>query len=304
MVHLGALDEFRNDSDVTFYGGERHNRTMGFLEFFGFRRAPLLHVAVDEGSGHTVVLVHGIASSSVTFDNVYPLLKNRYRVIALDLLGFGKSPIPPEATYTLEEHVASLKRTLSSLRIRGRLTMVGHSLGALIAARYAAENPHTLSHLILVAPPVYVPGNTVIDPMERFQLDGLQRLYDFMRSNPAFTAAGAKALSALSPIKHVVEVSERNWRAFSLSLEKCIESQTTVTDIAQVRVPVDLIYGTRDPFLAQAGLRVVERMRGVATTRVDGMDHLIRPRFANEIVRLIDNPSPPTTPIRIVGQGR
>ena len=274
---------------------------MGFLEFFGFRAAPLLHVAVDEGSGHSVVLVHGIASSSVTFDNVYPLLKDRYRVIALDLLGFGKSPIPPEATYTLEEHVASLKRTLSSLRIRGRLTMVGHSLGALIAARYAAENPSKLSHLILIAPPVYVPGETALDPMERFQLDALHSIYSFMRTNRGFTAAGAATLAKLLPIKHVVEVSETNWNAFSQSLENCIESQTIVTDIAQVKVPVDVIYGTRDPLLAQAGLRVVERMRGVATTRVDGKDHLIRPRFAAEITRLIDNPSPPTTPIRVVG---
>lgn len=275
---------------------------MGFLDFLGLRKAPLLHVALDEGEGHTVVLIHGIASSSVTFDNVYPLLEGRYRVIALDLLGFGQSPNPRDATFTLEQHVAAVRRTIRALQVRGRITLVGHSLGALIAARYAAENPLMLSHLVLVSPPIYVPGNTVIDPLERLQLDGLLRLYDFMRANPAFTSAGARALSTLSPIKKVVEVSESNWRAFSLSLENCIQSQTTVTDIAQVKVPVDLIFGTRDPFLAQAGLRVVERMRGIATTRVEGMDHLIRPRFAKEIVRLIDNPSPPTRPIRIVGE--
>jgi pimeloyl-ACP methyl ester carboxylesterase len=274
---------------------------MGIRWFLGFTRAPLLHVACDEGTGHTVVLVHGIASSSVTFDNVVPLLKDTYRVVTIDLLGFGQSPNPPEATFTLDEHVKALKRTIQSVRPTGRITLVGHSLGALIAARFAAKNSSMLSHLILVAPPVYVPGNTVVDPMERFQLDGLLGLYDFMRSNAAFTSAGAKALSKLLPIKNVVEVSEHNWRAFSLSLEKCIESQTTATDIAQVTVPVELIYGTRDPFLAQAGLRMLERMRGVVTTRVDGQDHLIRPRFATEIVRLIDNPSPPTRPIRIIG---
>lgn len=276
---------------------------MGLLEFLGFRKAPLLHVAVDAGVGHTVVLIHGIASSSVTFDNVVPLLKDHCRVVALDLLGFGKSPNPIDATFTLEEHVAAVRRTIKSLHVKGRLTLVGHSLGALIAARYAAENPTMLSHLVLIAPPVYVPGETALDPIERFQIDALRSIYAFMRTNRAFTSAGAAALSKLLPIKHVVEVSEGNWRAFSLSLENCIESQTTVTDIAQVRVPIDMIYGSRDPFLAQAGLRVVERMRGVATTKVNGADHLIRPRFAQEIVRLIDSPSPPTTPIRVVGDG-
>ena len=270
------------------------------LDALGLRKTPLLHVAHDAGEGHAVVLVHGIASSSVTFENVVPLLSGRYRVITIDLMGFGESPSPLSSNYTLEEHVRALKRTIVSLRIKGRITLVGHSLGALISARFAAENPSMLSQLVLVAPPVYVPGDTVIDPVERLHIDALQRLYDFMRSNPAFTSASAKALARLSPIKNIIAVNEQNWRAFSLSLEKCIESQTTMTDIAQVRVPVELVYGTRDPFLAPAGLRVVERMRGVATTRVEGMDHLIRPRFAKEIVRVIDNPSPPTKPIRLV----
>lgn len=273
---------------------------MGFLDVLGLSRAPLLHVAIDEGRGPAVILLHGIASSSVTFDNVVPLIRDHHRVIAIDLLGFGESPKPVTSNYTLEEHVAALKRTLRSLKISGRATLVGHSLGALISARYAAQNPQSLSHLILVAPPVYLPGETVLDPIERLQMDAYRRLYDYMRQNRAFTQASAKALAKLLPIKNAIEVNSGNWRAIALSMEKCIESQTTVTDIAQVKVQVDLVYGTRDPFLAPAGLRVIERMRGVATTRVDGQDHLIRPGLAEEIVRLIDNPSPPTRPIRLV----
>jgi hypothetical protein len=140
----------------------------------------------------------------------------------------------------------------------------------------------------------------VLDPLERFQMDAYKKLYDYMRSNRSFTQAGARALARLLPIKNAIEVNSGNWRAISLSLEKCIESQTLVTDIAQVKIQVDLVYGTRDPFLAPAGLRVIERMRGVATTRVDGQDHLIRTGLAEEIVRLIDNPSPPTKPIRLI----
>lgn len=273
---------------------------MGIAEFFGFTASPKLHVAVDRGSGPAVVLLHGIASSSVTFDNVVPLLGSTRRVIALDLLGFGKSPTPVTATYSLEEHVAAVSRTLKSLRISGPLTLVGHSLGALIATRYAAENNARVRHLIVIAPPVYVPGETVVDPIQRIQMDAYWALLDFVRKNRGFTEASAKALSLLLPIKNSLEVTEKNWRAISLSVENCIESQTTVTDLAQVQAPVDLIYGTRDPFMAPAGLRVIERMRGVSTTRVEGEDHLVRPGLAREVVRLIEHPSPPTTPIRVV----
>jgi len=49
---------------------------------------------------------------------------------------------------------------------------------------------------------------------------------------------------------------------------------------------------------------VIERMRGVATTRVEGVDHVIRPKLAKALVKVIDNPSPPTAPIKLVGWAR
>lgn len=273
---------------------------MGIRDFLFGPKAPELHVAVDEGAGHPVILLHGLASTSATWDLVVPLLRDSHRVISIDLLGFGRSPAPAGARYSLEEHVSAVDRTVRSLRLSGRATIVGHSLGSLIAARYAAQNPSLFSHLILVSPPLYLPGETVLDPLERFQMEAYKKLHSFMRTNRTFTEAAARAASLLVPMKGGIEVTEKNWRAVSLSLENCIETQTAVTDLAQVKVPVDAIWGTRDPFMAPAGLRLIERMRGVASTKVDGADHVIREKFAEEIARLVDNPSPPTTPIRVV----
>ena len=61
------------------------------------RTAPLLNVDSDVGEGPVVVLVHGIASSSATFERVIPMLSDRHRCISLDLLGFGGSPAPDDA---------------------------------------------------------------------------------------------------------------------------------------------------------------------------------------------------------------
>ena len=82
-------------------------------------------------------------------------------------------------------------------------------------------------------------------------------------------------------------MSERNWRPFVLSLQNSIETQTTLTDLAAVRVPVEVVYGSLDPFLAPSGLRVVEQLRSVTTHRVDGVDHVIRPRMARVIATAI-----------------
>jgi pimeloyl-ACP methyl ester carboxylesterase len=260
---------------------------MGWFDRWRRRGTPPLHVAIDEGEGPVVVLVHGIASSSVTFENLVPLLTPRHRVVAIDLLGFGESVAPPTAEFTIEEHVDALSRTLDALRLRGSFVLVGHSMGSLIASRYAATNPKRVRRLVLVAPPVYVSPSALGDPVERAAMGLYLRAYEYLRTNKTFTMRNAAMLARLSPIKNVLEVSERNWTAFVLSLEKAIESQTTISDIASVKAPVEVVYGTLDPFLMPGGLRIIEQMRHVHVHKVNGNDHLVRKRLARVIATAI-----------------
>ena len=251
------------------------------------RRVPPLHVAIDEGSGPVVVLVHGIASSSVTFENLVPLLTPRHRVVAIDLLGFGESVAPASAAFTIEEHVDALSDTLDAIALSGPFVLVGHSMGSLIASRYAATHPKRVRKLVLVAPPVYVTPSALGDPVERAAMGLYLKAYEYLRNNKTFTMRNAAMLARLSPIKNVLEVSERNWTAFVLSLEKAIESQTTVSDIASVKAPVEVVYGTLDPFLMPGGLRIIEQMRHVTVHKVDGNDHLVRRRLARVIAAAV-----------------
>jgi cis-3-alkyl-4-acyloxetan-2-one decarboxylase len=260
---------------------------MGWFDRWRRRGTPPLHVAIDEGEGPVVVLVHGIASSSVTFEKLVPLLTDRHRVVAIDLLGFGESVAPASAEFTIEEHVDALSRTLDALRLRAPFVLVGHSMGSLIASRYAATNPKRVRRLVLVAPPVYVSPSSLGDPVERAAMGLYLRAYEYLRNNKTFTMRNAAMLGRLSPIKNVLEVNERNWTAFVLSLEKAIESQTTISDIASVKAPVQVIYGTLDPFLMPGGLRIIEQMRHVTVHKVDGNDHLVRKRLARVIAAAV-----------------
>lgn len=258
---------------------------MGWLRRL-LRRPPLLHVAGDSGEGPPVVLLHGIASSSVTFEYVVPLVEPRHRAVRIDLLGFGESPAPADADYTIDDHVRSLHRTLRKQRLRG-FVLVGHSLGALIATRYAARHPDAVTRLVLVSPPVYIAPAEIGSPRDRAAMDLYLRLYEFLRANKQFTMGAAAGLARLSPIRNLLDVSERNWTPFVRSLQNAIESQTTVTDLVQVRCPIHLVYGTLDPLLHPAGVRIVENLRSVTSHKVQGVDHVIRPRMARVVATAI-----------------
>ncbi|MFB2555548.1 alpha/beta fold hydrolase [Herbiconiux liangxiaofengii] len=259
-------------------------------------KAPLLHVAIDSGEpesehpGPVVVMLHGIASSAATFHFVVPLVQPGHRVIAIELLGFGGSPQPENAEYTLEEHVAAVVRTIRSLRLGQPFVLVGHSLGCLIAARYAATHEDSVLKLVLVSPPVYLNPAEIGDPRVRLRMAGYLQAYQFFRQNKEFTIARARVVSKLLPVEHVMEVTEQNWTPFVKTLEHCIESQTVISDLARVDRPIELIYGRLDEFLVPGNLAIVERMRGVTTHVVANSDHMIRKPMARVVAAAIAAP--------------
>ncbi|MFB2599585.1 alpha/beta fold hydrolase [Herbiconiux sp. P17] len=264
--------------------------TMGVRERMRGSRAagavPLLHVAVDQGEGPVVVLLHGIASSSASWRLVVPYLSPLYRVIAIDVLGFGGSVGGAGVGFTLDEHVLALHKTIRSLHIRGRYTIVGHSLGALIAGRYAAVHRREISHVILASPPIY-PDRRYIDELShRLRVGGYLWFYRFVRSNKLTIINNAGRFSKWMP-GGSMKIDEQSWLAFSKSLENCIETQTATTDVAQITVPVDIVFGSRDQVIVPATIERLGAMHHVELHEVAHTDHLIRAPLAREIARLV-----------------
>jgi pimeloyl-ACP methyl ester carboxylesterase len=101
------------------------------------------------GDGPAIVLVHGLALSSTTWRYVMPALAERYRVIAPDLLGHGKSG-KPRGDYSLGAFASGIRDLLVALDIE-QATFVGHSLGGGIALQLAYQFPERCDRLVLVA---------------------------------------------------------------------------------------------------------------------------------------------------------
>jgi hypothetical protein len=141
--------------------------------------------------------------------------------------------------------------------------------------------------VVLVGPPIYLSPSGIGNPKVRAGVSAYLRAYNFIRANKDFTISNAAIISRLLP-KGTFEITERNWTPFVKSLEHCIESQTVVSDIAGVHVPVDVIYGALDAFIVPGSMQVVERMRHVTMHRVEANDHIIRKRLGRVLARVID----------------
>jgi haloalkane dehalogenase len=107
---------------------------------------------VDEGRGQVVVCLHGAPTWSYLYRSVIPNLAWKYRVIAPDLIGFGRSDkhAAPGAC-SLAAHVAQVAELARALDLRD-LTLVGHGWGGLVAAALAAAEPARCFRLALVNP--------------------------------------------------------------------------------------------------------------------------------------------------------
>lgn len=107
---------------------------------------------IDEGSGEqTIVLVHGLASNAGFWRYVIqPLADAGYRVIAVDLPGYGKSD-KGAYPYTMGFQAETLARLIQALDLEP-VIFVGHSMGGQIGITLALERPDLIDRLVLAAP--------------------------------------------------------------------------------------------------------------------------------------------------------
>lgn len=107
-----------------------------------------------------VLFIHGfISSSSFWTETLYPNFsksaKSKYRFLAVDLLGFGRSPKPNDSLYTLREHLEMIESSvLEPYKVKS-FHIVAHSLGCILALALAVKHPASIQSLTLLAPPYF-----------------------------------------------------------------------------------------------------------------------------------------------------
>jgi cis-3-alkyl-4-acyloxetan-2-one decarboxylase len=118
------------------------------FESHEFRLDGLRYHYVDEGSGPTLLFVHGNPTWSFAFRNLVKALSPNFRVLAVDHIGCGFSDKPQDYPYRLAQHVANLERFIVGLDLR-EITLFAHDWGGAIGMGAATHLPERFARFVL-----------------------------------------------------------------------------------------------------------------------------------------------------------
>jgi len=250
-----------------------------------------LSSTVIPGPKPTVVLLHGIAASRSSWQNLLPELEGKYQVVSFDLLGFGTSPKPQSADYSADDHVRSIRYSLLRLGITGPIILIGHSMGALLAVHYAARYRQGVQRLVLCSMPLLndseLDTNLILKNWTESSTNVYLRVYRSLRESQDLTLRGAKVFSRLSLRNYGFTLDQATWYSFCQSLENTIEHQRTHLELPRIHVPINLLYGQFDELIIQPKLQALTQARPEITLRTLPCSHLITKVYARAISNVL-----------------
>ncbi len=179
------------------------------------------------GRGRPIVFLHGWVGSWRYWISSMQVASTSYRAYALDLFGYGDTTHDP-LSYSLEKQAALLSGFLDEMGI-GKIAIVGHGLGALVAFYFAAQQPGSVDRIMAVSSPLDF--NSV---NARLKTASATELVDWLSSRTA------EALAALS------DASKSDPRAVSGSMSS-FQADGLFNQFRAVNVPCLLVYGQNDP---------------------------------------------------------
>lgn len=193
----------------------------------------------------TYVFIHGIGNNLHAWDEVVRTMPPDVRLVGIDLLGFGASPKPTWAQYSAKTQARSVIVTLLRMGFVQTPILVGHSLGALVSVEVAKRYPLLVKELVLCSPPFYKPeviGGKGLKPTE----DILRTLYRFAKKHPSELQKYSPMAVRLGLANRVLDINDDTVGSYIAALETSIINQTSLQDIARLKLPITIFYGAFD----------------------------------------------------------
>jgi haloalkane dehalogenase len=287
--------------DERFQGLAEYDFAPTYVEIADGDGTALRIHAVDEGpaSASPVLLMHGEPSWSYLYRRMIRGLAARgHRVVAPDLVGFGRSDKPSEqADYTYERHVAWMSAWLAALQLTD-VTLFGQDWGGLIGLRLVAAFPERFARVVV--------ANTGL-PIGAGMTDGFKRWLEYSQSVPELPVGAivarstARGLSAAEIAAYDAPFPEERFKAGARRFPALVPVTPDHASVAENKAAWARLEAFAKPFLTsfsdgdpitRGGERAFQKRvpgaRGQPHRTVAGAGHFLQEDRPEELVALID----------------
>jgi pimeloyl-ACP methyl ester carboxylesterase len=246
------------------------------------------YAAGTRGAGEPIVLLHGAFTSSHIWRDLVARLPKGHRVLVLDLLGHGRSDLPALAPLDTASHAAHVVRLLGVLGVEPAC-VVGHGMGAAVAAAIAAQSPAHVSRLLLCNPCLISAGaEPGAAPKGLRRLARLERLWRVLPPEWLASALHTALLRGYGNRRvaaHPVDVYLKPYRSLAGRDVACrqlraIAARDAAVHMPTLQQPISLMLGADDPYLPRHGEALQHALSALATPpltvhRLAGLAHAI-----------------------------
>ncbi|MEQ8194926.1 MAG: alpha/beta hydrolase [Rhodospirillales bacterium] len=228
----------------------------------------------EDGKGVPVMLLHGLGPGSQSWEHQFAGLRDKYRVIAWDMPGYGGSdPLPAESPKPTH-YAADLAALMDALKIQ-KAHVLGQSVGAIIAACFAHHYANRVLSLVLTAASS---GSGTLDSSTR-QRTLNERLDALAKNGPdglaqisaaKSVAPGTKAAIVDELAEHISMMTEEGYNP---AVHMLVNSDI-YQELGHVKVPTLVMCGTADPVTPEPSVRkIAEQIPKATFRRLPGLGH-------------------------------
>lgn len=241
----------------------------------------------DKQYAETTVFLHGISSGADSWSNQIDCFANSASVLAWNAPGYGKSAKLEKQRPNALDYSKRLLGLIESRDIQ-RINVVGHSLGALIAAAFTSEYPEKVNKLILVNP---AQGYGEFDQVKQDEVAGMRPKLLKKLGGTEMARQRSSALLFNANDGRVKLLEQIMEKITSEGFEK--SSQLLARDnihhyLDKIGKPIDLIYGTEDGITTpEIMFEIKERHKNITLHPIDAASHLSyldQPKSFNQIL--------------------
>ncbi len=229
-----------------------------------------------------MVLLHGWPTSSHLWRNIIPSLAKTRRVIAPDLIGYGLSDKPLDIIYSIDNQSEILGGFLDRLGIR-KTALVVHDFGGPIGLLWAVRNPEKLERLAIL--------NTFLHPKLPFsmgllffasKIPGVGKWFASPSGVAATIKLGISNKKALT--KELIESYQAPYKSKdaqkallkAFNDTKLDELNEVIQKLPALKIPVSILYGEKDIWLAPEMIRIKDELPHAHITAIPKCSHFLQ----------------------------